>query len=349
MNPNIYNPQTNYAQQYQQATQDAVGARNNLSDYSKNIQDYGSLYKQDLGGAEQHYGFNPADLQKAQMALATTNTTIANLPEAINQQGNYYGTTAGAQANNYSQQAGRLAGVLAGQSNTVNAYQAAMKASQDLANAQAGYTVMSEKQKQDALNQVLQAALQGQTNAGAEQANAGTYDIGARNAAAAAQKAAADAALEYSQRDLNRQQSDMTANFMKSPAYQQYLTGKTPLTPAMLTQAGAKMNNPTMGGAGGYSFTVGGKPASVQAFAQNNGMNFVDILKTISDSGDPYAAQAYAALNQNGGIPTPQIVQQFPGIFSTNTPSTPQQPTSPMTRLKIPMMTMSAPSALGMF
>lgn len=218
-NPNVYNPNTNYAAATEKAAGEADAARKNLENYSRNIQDYGKLYEQNLGQAEQRYGFNPADLQKAQRALAVTNTTIANLPEAIRQAGNYYGTTTGGFTNAYQQAAGRLQGLAAGQSNMVNSYQAAIAASQALANAQAGYTVMSEKQKQEALNQIADYALKSQGLSQELQIGAGGYQTGIAEAQsqrlqaqAIAAQAAAQAELARTQAEANRIQNEANKN-----------------------------------------------------------------------------------------------------------------------------------------
>lgn len=99
----------------------ATTANQNLQNYQQSMQGGTDMYNQQLGGAESSLGFNPADLSAAQNALATTQTTIANLPKAVAQQGNYYGTTAGSEANNMSQASGNLQGLLNGQTNQVAA------------------------------------------------------------------------------------------------------------------------------------------------------------------------------------------------------------------------------------
>lgn len=136
---NLYNTQsTQLAGQYQDAYGGAQNAQSQLQGYTNQIagQNYGNVYGQDLSQAQSMYGFDPTQLLKANQALANTNTTLANLPQAAQQQGNYYGTTAGQQAGNYSNMAGNLNGVLAGQTNAVNAYQQVLAATQNQANQQ---------------------------------------------------------------------------------------------------------------------------------------------------------------------------------------------------------------------
>lgn len=129
--------QVNDAQNtYNQNIGQAQTANQNLQSYQQNMQSGTSMYGQQLSGAEQQLGFNPAELSAAQKALATTQTTLANLPQAVQQQGNYYGATAGQEANNMAQAGGNLQGLLNGQVNQVgalgNIYQST------LAQAQAG-------------------------------------------------------------------------------------------------------------------------------------------------------------------------------------------------------------------
>lgn len=129
--------QVNAAQNtYNQNIGQSQQANQNLQGYQQNMQSGTSMYGQQLGNAEQSLGFNPAELSAAQKALATTQTTLANLPQAVQQQGNYYGATAGQEANNMAQAGGNLQGLLNGQVNQVgalgNIYQST------LAQAQAG-------------------------------------------------------------------------------------------------------------------------------------------------------------------------------------------------------------------
>lgn len=145
---NQYNHQA--AQQYNnyQANQNqSNSAYNNLLTYTKGMSDPAQAYGQSLAGAQQMYGFDPKQLLQANKNLANTNTTLANLPQAAQAQGNYYGTTAGAQANNYAQQAGNLQALLSGQSNTVNAFQSVLGATQNQANQQATLGLQGQQAK----------------------------------------------------------------------------------------------------------------------------------------------------------------------------------------------------------
>lgn len=167
---NYYNNQTNMREaQYQQSFAGAESNQANLQNYASQLagQNYGDIYGQHLKGAQSMYGFDPTQLLKANMALANTNTTLANLPQAVQQQGNYYGTTAGQQAANYGNQAGNLNTVLAGQSNTVKAYQDLVNATQQQANQQ---TTQQLGGQQLALSGYQQAA----NNAAQIMQNAGT-------------------------------------------------------------------------------------------------------------------------------------------------------------------------------
>lgn len=139
------------AQQYGSYSTQANQANQALQSFRSTMQDPGQIYSQDLSGAQSMYGFNPQDLLKAQKALAVTQTTLANLPDAIRQQGNYYGTTAGAEANNYAQQSGVLQNVLSGQSNAVGAYQNILNATIQQAQQQAALSFQGQQLKEQNL------------------------------------------------------------------------------------------------------------------------------------------------------------------------------------------------------
>ncbi len=166
MNPAQVNAETNAAQKkgaslqatydkqagqqyntYKANQKQSTSAYNNLLNYTKSMSDPAQQYGQYLTGAQQMYGFDPKQLLQANKNLANTNTTLANLPQATAAQGNYYGTTAGAQANNYAQQAGNLQALLSGQSNTVNAYKDVLGATQNQANQQATLGLQGQQQK----------------------------------------------------------------------------------------------------------------------------------------------------------------------------------------------------------
>src|SRR5512142_2227744 len=111
MNPSdIYaqnNALANYGQQqagqfgneYEQARGQAGQAQQQLQQFQQNTPNYGQQYGQNLQSAESQYGIDPAEIQRAQRALATTQTTMANLPQAVQQSGNARGLT-GAQVAN---------------------------------------------------------------------------------------------------------------------------------------------------------------------------------------------------------------------------------------------------------
>lgn len=124
------------------------------------------LYNQALGSAQQMYGFDPRQLLQANQNLARTNTTIANLPQAIQQQGNYYGTTAGAEANNYANMAGNLNSVQQGQANTANAFQNVLAATQNQANQAATLGYQGEQLKSQNYGQLYTSAVQQMQAAG---------------------------------------------------------------------------------------------------------------------------------------------------------------------------------------
>lgn len=133
--------QGQYGQTFNQANQ----AYGNLLNYTKNLQSGQDLYNQQLNQAQNQYGFNPGDLLKANQAIARTQTTLANLPQAIQQQGNYYGTTAGSEAANYGAQAGNLNAVEQGQANAANAFQQTLAATQNQANQAAALGLQSQQ------------------------------------------------------------------------------------------------------------------------------------------------------------------------------------------------------------
>lgn len=106
---------------YGAAQQNLQGAQQNVQNYQKGMQGGSEMYGQNLSGAESSMGYNPQEMMNAQKALANTQTTMANLPQAVNQMGNYSGATAGQVANNASQMGGNLQGLMSGQANTVGA------------------------------------------------------------------------------------------------------------------------------------------------------------------------------------------------------------------------------------
>lgn len=265
-----YNQQA--AQQYgayQGAQNQANQAYGNLQNYNKSMANPQDLYNQALTGAQQMYGFNPQDLLKANQALANTNTTIANLPQAIQQQGNYYGTTAGSEANNYANQAGNLQNVLAGQSNTANAFQNVLAATQNQANQSAQLGLQGEQLKSQNYAQLYTNALGQMQTAGQvlnqlqtlqqQQGNLTAQQVAAyRNAYSSYVQASAAAQLATAQSKQINQQVQMVNTLSQTMAKiyggqpQQYATALTQMLtgnsnmklPASATAPGAPKANP---------------------------------------------------------------------------------------------------------
>lgn len=198
---------------YNQAAGNTQAAQNNLSSYQKNMVDPSQMYAQNLTNAQQMYGFDPKALLAANQNLAHTQTVMANLPQAVQQQGAYYGTTAGAEANNYAQQQGNLQPVLAGQTNAVNAYQNVLAATQQQANQQATLGYQGEELNVNALQNLVANALgyQGQQQqqegvAQNEQSGYGTY-LNALKQAQAAQESASASMIQAQTQQAQEQQS----------------------------------------------------------------------------------------------------------------------------------------------
>lgn len=241
---NQYNTQATQLQgQYGQAYSQANDSQAQLQGYANQIagKNYGDIYGQDLASAQQMYGFDPKQLLIANKNLANTQTTLANLPQAVQQQGNYYGTTAGQQAGNYANMAGGLNTVLAGQGNAVNAYQNVLAATQQQANQQTTQQLAGQGQALSAYQQaasnaasIMQSA--GQTMAQIEQLqqqqgyataqqvaayqNAYSQYVSAQASMVAAQGAAAQ---NYSQANINNLQGQQMKNYMNSSAYKNAL------------------------------------------------------------------------------------------------------------------------------
>lgn len=252
---NQFNQQSQqYGSQYDAARNSANEANQNLQSYNQSMQDPSQLYSQALTGAQQMYGFNPQDLLKANQAMANTNTTIANLPQATQQQGNYYGATAGAEANNYQQQAGNLQGVLAGQANTAGAFQNVLGATQNQANQQATLGYQGEQLKSQNLEDLYNNSLQQQQAAGSQmQYFANLYQqqggLSAQQAAsyAAAQASYASASQAAAQARQLNQQSDM-ASQVQQQLQQLYGSSGKNYTQALMSQlTGQNVNLPSTG------------------------------------------------------------------------------------------------------
>lgn len=259
LNKQVPGVQNQYNQSYNQSNQ----AYNNLSSYTNSMQNPADLYGNYLSQAQQMYGFNPADLKTSLQNVANTNTTLANLPQATQQQGNYYGTTAGAEANNYQQQAGNLQGVLSGQTNNANVMQQLLGATQTQANQQAGLYGQFEQQKSSNLNDLYTSAVQQMTTAGntmsqieglAQQQGTVTASqvqsyLQAYQDYYAAQQASAQAGLLGSQASQQNMQNSQTQAYMNSAAYQNYLKyGSTTAPTAAKTTAPTSSSSKSSGG-----------------------------------------------------------------------------------------------------
>jgi len=249
MNPqSIYqanNALSNYGQQqaqnYQGQYQGDVGqfnqAQSNLANYRQNMPDLGQAYSQNLQGAEQQFGFNPNELKNAQQALAATQTTMANLPQAVQQSANGRGLTGAQAANRLTQQAGTMQGVLSGQANQANALSNIYGQAQGQAGAQTGFQGQSQQLNIGALQNLASNALQQQNQAGQQM----DYFNGLRAQGIALnvqeQQAEASAAAAYAQAEAIRQQTEMMAqqaalqqqmSRQSSPAYQQTYNYSSP-------------------------------------------------------------------------------------------------------------------------
>lgn len=197
---------------YGNAQNQANNAYGNLQNYVSTMQSPMSMYNQQLTNAQNMYGFNPNSLLTANKALANTNTTLANLPQAIQQQGNYYGTTAGAEAQNYGNQAGNLNAVQQGQINAVNAYQNILAATQNQANQAATLGLGGEQAQITGLSNLYQNAVGQMQQAGTVMAQIEQL-AQTQGTATAAQIASYNAAAQsYTQAQLNAQQYSNTAN-----------------------------------------------------------------------------------------------------------------------------------------
>jgi hypothetical protein len=146
----------NYQGQANQNLADYSTAQQNLSNYRANMQDPSQMYQGNLQQAENQFGFNPNELKNAQQALAATQTTMANLPSAVQQSANGRGLTGAQMANRLTQQAGTLNGVLAGQGNAVNALQSLYQNAQGQAAQQTQFGVQGEQMNLATLQNLVQ-------------------------------------------------------------------------------------------------------------------------------------------------------------------------------------------------
>lgn len=294
---NQFNAQSQqYARQFGTFQDQTNQAQQNLQAYTNNMADPAQLYSQYLGNAQQMYGFNPQDLLRASKALANTNTTLANLPQAAQQQGNYYGTTAGAQANNYQQQAGNLNSVLQGQGNAMNAYQNVLAATQQQANQQATLGFQGEQLKSSNLENIYNNALAQQKSASDQMDYfANLYQqqgsLTAQQAAqyAAAQASYAQAGLAAAQAAQINQQVSMAGQvsdqlktlYGNNPqAYAQALlaqtTGQNISLPSTTPSAQASSNNRSA------TFNAAANPLAGGGSSSGGGTSFADLFKNFA-------------------------------------------------------------------
>lgn len=218
-----YQGATNQANSnYNAATQMTQQRQNELAGYRQTMQNPADMYANSLGQAQSMYGFNPQDLIRAQHNLANTQTTLANLPQATQQQGNYYGVTAGGQANNYAQQAGNLNALLAGQANAAGMYRDVLGATQTQANQQAGFGLEGQKLQTQILQSILTNALGLQQEQGnqvgrsqTQQSNYGDYLNAQQQARAALMSAQAQQTQAGAQAAYNQQQTAQAAYNMQ--------------------------------------------------------------------------------------------------------------------------------------
>lgn len=145
-------------QAYQNQIPGVQQAQQNLQNYQQGMQDPGQMYSQNLQKAQGQFGFDPAELKQAQQALAGTQTTMANLPQATQQQANGRMLTGAQEAGRYAQQAGNMQNVLAGQGNATNALQNVYQNTLSQANQQTGFGVQGQQMQLGALQNVFSDA-----------------------------------------------------------------------------------------------------------------------------------------------------------------------------------------------
>lgn len=196
-----------FGTQYSADSVQAHQANQDLANYRANMQDLGQAYGQNVKNVQQQYGFDPSQLKSAQQALASTQTTLANLPQAVQQSANGRMLTGAQMANRYSQTAGNIQGVLAGQGNAVNALQSTLQNSLNQAGQQTSFLGQSQQMNLGALQNVYQNAVAQQQQASAllqhynslqqqgVQLNVQEQQAQASAAAAAAQAQQAQAAI----------------------------------------------------------------------------------------------------------------------------------------------------------
>jgi hypothetical protein len=201
----------NYTGQYDTSRQGALQAQQNLQNFSQNAPDYGQQYGQNLQTAEQQYGIDPAKIQQAQRALATTQTTMANLPQAVQQSANGRGLTGAQTANRLAQQASGLQGVLAGQGNSLNALTSTLGAAQNQAGTQTGYGLQGRQLQLGTLQDIYANAADQQGKAGQQIDYFNNLRTQGLSLNVQEQQAEAQAAAAYAQAAAVRQQTEMMA------------------------------------------------------------------------------------------------------------------------------------------
>jgi hypothetical protein len=77
---------------------------------------------------------------------------------------------------------------------------------------------------------------------------------------------------------------------------------------------GVALKNTKTGAAGGYNFTVSGKPASAIDWAQANNYKPSDVIKQMAQAGDTGAQAALAALSANPNMSKQEMEQRFPSL-----------------------------------
>lgn len=77
---------------------------------------------------------------------------------------------------------------------------------------------------------------------------------------------------------------------------------------------GVSFKSSQQGGAGGYNFSVDGKPASAVTWAASNGQSPSSVIAYMAQNGDATAGQAYQALLANPNMSMSQLAAQFPSI-----------------------------------
>jgi hypothetical protein len=137
---NQYNTQSAQTQQqYGQTYNQANQAYQNLQNYNQQLP---QQYMQNANQIAQGAGYNQQTLQNSMNNATALSETMANLPQATNQMGNYSGATAGQVAGNYARMAPNIATAQAGANtalaNQQAAYQIGQTGAQNITSQQSG-------------------------------------------------------------------------------------------------------------------------------------------------------------------------------------------------------------------